>query len=179
MQNRRPGPFGMVRELAEQFDRMFEAMTGGSERGEQEPWMPSVDVRRQDGAYTVRADLPGVERDDLNVEVRGDALWIEGERYACEGGDEEGYGECLYGSFLRVLPLPEGAEVEQGTARFENGVLEVQIPTRQTSGQGRRIEVTGAKASQAIASAGRAAAREAEKQRQGDDDASARGGATK
>jgi HSP20 family protein len=167
----RTGPFGMIRELADQYDRMFAGMTGGSGRGEADPWMPRVDVRRQEGAFTVRADLPGVEREDLSVEVRGDALWIAGERHECEGGEEEGYGECLYGSFLRVLPLPEGADIEQGSARFENGVLEVQIPTKQAGGRGRRIEVTGAKASEAIASAGRAAAGEVEKQREGDDGA--------
>jgi HSP20 family protein len=149
-----------MQQLAAQFDRMFEAMSAGGP-GDRASWTPRIDVRRRDGAFTVRADLPGVERDDVRVEVRDDALWIEGERRECETDDEDGYGDCTYGSFLRVLPLPDGADVEQGSARFENGVLEVQIPTREDRTTRRRIDVEGARSAEAIASAGRAAAQEA------------------
>ncbi len=172
------GPFHLMRQMTDQFDRMLEALgDGGSEGAASGAWMPRIDVRRGNGTFTVQADLPGVERDDVQVEIRGDALWIEGERRHCEDAGDDGYGECIYGSFLRVLPLPAGADVEHASARFENGVLAIEIPTPEESTSRRRIAVEGAKAAEAITAAGRAAAREAERKRDGDEPAAENRGA--
>jgi HSP20 family protein len=162
----------MLGRFVDALERMFAPFGGGREtfapfgggREGEDRWAPRVDVRRENGTLMVRADLPGVERDDVRVEVEGDRLVIAGERYDCSEAEGEPYRqECRYGSFLRVLPLPEGAEVEQGSATFENGVLEVRIPTRDDQSRRRRIEV-GARAAESIAHAGRSAKEAAEEE---------------
>jgi HSP20 family protein len=93
----------------------------------------------------VRADLPGLKKEDVNIELTDDSLAIEGERREEREEDREGYyrSERTYGSFHRVVPLPEGAIPETAKATFNNGVLEVvlQAPPREVSRK-RRVEIT-------------------------------------
>jgi HSP20 family protein len=93
-------------------------------------WSPRVDVVQGDGAYVVRADLPGMTRDDITVEVTDEAVTIQGERKQEKKERRAGYSysECAYGGFYRAVPLPEGADPTKATATFQNGVLEVTIP---------------------------------------------------
>jgi len=142
------GPFGFMRRMMDEMDRMFDdlgfggatspAARGGVGGG---TWMPRVDVRQRDGALVIRADLPGVRQEDIQVDVEAGALTIRGERHE---EHEEGEGqnrrtEVTYGSFLRTIPLPEAADVDQATAHFSNGVLEVSVPVAER--RGRRIEI--------------------------------------
>jgi HSP20 family protein len=140
-------PFAFVRRFAEEMDRLFEDfgvghglhmpgfITRGHELRRREAglveadWSPHIDVKEQGGRLLVRADLPGLTRDDIAVEVTPDALTIRGERKQ-EKEEREGYSyrECSYGRFYRSLPLPEGVDTTKVTAEFHNGVLEVGIP---------------------------------------------------
>ena len=107
-------------------------------------WSPEVDVKEQDGRLLVRADLPGLSKDDIKVEVTDDTLTIQGERKEEKKEEREGYSysECSYGRFYRAIPLPEGADTTKATAEFHNGVLEVGIPMpRLPEPQARRVEV--------------------------------------
>jgi HSP20 family molecular chaperone IbpA len=80
-----------------------------------------------DGSYVVRADIPGVDPDkDLRVTVNAGRLIVQGERR--EEEREKYRHEVRYGSFTRSLPLPSGIDVEDITARYEDGVLEVRFP---------------------------------------------------
>ena len=74
----------------------------------------------------VRADLPGLSRDDITVDVVDDVLTLQGERKHCKKEEREGYcyNECDYGSFYRSIPLPAGADSSKTSAEFKNGVLE-------------------------------------------------------
>jgi HSP20 family protein len=108
-------------------------------------WAPKVDVTQRGNELVVRADLPGVNADDVVVEISDDAITISGER---QQEREEDRGsvyryERTYGAFYRVIPLPEGAMADQATATFKNGVLEIVVPAppEQVS-RGRRLEVT-------------------------------------
>jgi HSP20 family protein len=147
-------PFSLMRRMMSDFDRMFEEMGfGGLARGGEElageafgrggPWSPQVDVFEREGNLVVRADLPGLKKEDLRVEMSEDALVIEGERRREE--TEEGAGfyraERSYGSFRRAIPLPEGVSAEQADARFENGVLEISLPLPKERTHGKRIEI--------------------------------------
>jgi HSP20 family protein len=146
------GPFGFMRRMMDEMDRMFEDLgfggtstpAPGEERGQTRggrSWMPRVDVRHRDDALVIRADLPGVRQEDVEVDVEAGALRIRGERREehQEGEGQSKRTEVAYGSFMRTIPLPEGADVDKATAHFSNGVLEVHVPVQER--RGRRIEV--------------------------------------
>ncbi|HKI19597.1 MAG TPA: Hsp20/alpha crystallin family protein, partial [Isosphaeraceae bacterium] len=102
------------------------------------------DVIEREGQFVVRADLPGMNKEDVKVEVTEDAITIEGERKNEKKEEREGYYycECSYGSFYRAIPLPEGAEASRATAEFRNGVLEVTVPApSRPEPKARRLEV--------------------------------------
>jgi len=108
-------------------------------------WTPQIETLQRGDQFVVRADLPGMKKDDVNIELTEDALTIEGERREEHEEDREGYyrSERSYGSFCRVVPLPEGAIAESAKANFNNGVLEVtiQAPPREVSRK-RRVEIS-------------------------------------
>ncbi|APW60547.1 Hsp20/alpha crystallin family protein [Paludisphaera borealis] len=155
-------PFAFIRRFAEEMDRLFEDF--GVERGLHVPsfitrghellrreaglveadWSPQVDVKEQDGRLLVRADLPGLTKNDVKVELTDDTLTIRGERKEEKKEKREGYSysECSYGSFYRAIPLPEGVDASKATAEFRNGVLEIALPsTRRPEPQARRLEI--------------------------------------
>jgi HSP20 family protein len=95
-------------------------------------WLPAIDVSKRDDQLVVRAELPGLDAKDVNVEVDNGMLTISGERHS----------ERSYGSFYRAIPLPENMDPNQIQATFANGVLEVTMPAPKMEQQGRRkIEV--------------------------------------
>jgi HSP20 family protein len=85
-----------------------------------------VDVLEREGQFIVRADLPGMSKEDVKVEITDDLLTIQGERKEERKGYS--YRECRYGSFYRAIPLPEGVDAGKATADFHKGVLEVVMP---------------------------------------------------
>jgi HSP20 family protein len=103
-------------------------------------WAPSTDVYEQDGSMVVKAELPGLKKEDIEVSLdRGD-LVIRGERTGEQEVQDERYFrmERTYGSFYRRLPLPAAVREDQVTARYTNGLLEVRVPLpaqAQTAGQ--------------------------------------------
>jgi HSP20 family protein len=107
-------------------------------------WSPRVDILEKNGNLLIRADLPGLSKDDVKVEVTDDAVTIQGERRHERKEEREGYhySECSYGRFHRAIPLPEGANASKATAEFRNGVLEVTIPMPQRpEPKTRRLEI--------------------------------------
>jgi len=155
-------PFAFVRRFAREMDHLFEDFGLGSGwhmprllgRGREllrreagfipAEWSPQVDILEREGLFVVRADLPGLSKDDVKVEVSDDLLTIQGERTQEKKEEREGYSysECSYGSFYRAIPLPEGAEASKATADFRNGVLEVTVPAPSCpETKARRLEV--------------------------------------
>jgi HSP20 family protein len=136
-------PFGLMRRFSDEMSSLFDSFGMGRDF-ETTLWSPQVDVLRRGDNVVVRADLPGLSKDDITVDVRDNALIIRGERRNESEEEREGYywHERSEGSFSRRIPLPEGADAERATARFENGVLEVSVPapTREES-RGRRIDI--------------------------------------
>jgi HSP20 family protein len=141
-------PFSLVRRIAEDMDRMFEGVGlptfSGLGLRELESFTPKVDMFKQDGKLVVRADLPGVDLNEVNVEILGNTIRIEGERKYEHEEDEGGIYrvERSYGRFAREIPLPEGVNPETATATFKNGVLEISLEAPVTE-QRRKIEVKG------------------------------------
>jgi len=111
-------------------------------------WAPRIDVHERDGKFIVHADLPGMNKDEVKVELFDDMLTIEGERKQEKNEEREGYSysECSYGSFYRSVPLPEGVDTSRATADFRKGVLEVTMPVTSTAKpKARQIEIKESK----------------------------------
>lgn len=143
-------PFGIMRRFADEMDRMFEG-SGFPSRHRFSPWgwgsqagfSPVVEVLERDGKLIVRADLPGLSKNDVNVDVSENVLTIEGERKSEHETNEKGIYSCerTYGHFHREIPLPEGVKTDSATASFKNGVLEVTLDAPKIAENHRRIQI--------------------------------------
>jgi HSP20 family protein len=139
-------PFTFMRRFAEEMDRLFEDFGFGyhipsslgrarellrRETGVVEAeWSPRMEVHEREGKIVVRADLPGLSKDDVKVELSDEMLTIQGERRKEKKEERKGYSynECTYGSFYRAIPLPEGVDTAKASAHFQNGVLQIEMP---------------------------------------------------
>ena len=110
------------------FDTFFGTRSGNGVATRR--WVPAMDLVEEDEHLVLRADLPGLTEEDVNIEVKDGVLTVSGERRAEEKTEDKGYHrvERAYGSFSRSLSIPEGIDPEQVSAEFDNGVLEVRIP---------------------------------------------------
>lgn len=113
---------------------------------------PALDVIDRANELLVRADLPGLDQNDVSVEVDGRNLTIWGERHEEREERDESYyySERWEGSFKRTIELPEGVDPTRACASFDQGVLEVCFPKTAPKSTGRRIEVTGPSAGQGV-----------------------------
>ncbi len=95
-----------------------------------EVWFPDIDVFEREGKILVRADVPGMRAEDIEVMVEGDLLTIKGRREEEKEITEESYfcSERAFGEFSRTVRLPEGTTADEIEARCTDGVLEVTIP---------------------------------------------------
>jgi HSP20 family protein len=94
---------------------------------------PSVDISENKKEYKIRIEIPGVEKEDIQLTLEDDTLIISGEK-DIEKEDEEGGYHCVersYGSFRRLISLPQDADQEKLEAKFRNGVLTVTLPRRE------------------------------------------------
>src|SRR5262245_2607996 len=131
-------PFTTLRKMTEELERTFEdpfwprrwPVFHGFTPPETLAWSPKVDVFEKDDRLFTRVDLPGVKKGDVKVEVTDGHLALSGERKEEkeEKKDNVYRTEREYGSFYRVVHLPEGVKLEDVKATFENGVLEVSVP---------------------------------------------------
>jgi len=151
------GPFSMMRRLTEDIDRMFENFgmgksffpteffQGGQREGMMTAWSPRIEMCEKEGKLCVSADLPGVKKEDLDVNVTDDAVTIQGERRQERTTEERGYyqSERSYGSFYRSIPLPEGIQAESATAEFKDGVLQIEIPAPERKSRTHKLEIKG------------------------------------
>jgi len=144
-------PFQMMRRMQEEMDRTFGSLLGqpwssGSAAQGMAGWSPSVDVYENDREIVVKAEVPGVEPEDLDVTCTEDALVIRGESRREEDRDEGGWhrSERRIGRFERQIPLPPGARPDDAQANFRNGVLELRIPkSEEARHRARRIPIGG------------------------------------
>ena len=93
-------------------------------------WIPAMDLIESGDHYVLRADLPGLSDDDVNVQLEDNVLTISGERKTQHEQHEEGYYriERAFGNFARSLTLPDGVDPDAVQAHFDRGVLEIRIP---------------------------------------------------
>ncbi len=108
-------------------------------------WVPAIDVATKDADLVIRAELPGVKQDDVDITLQNDVLTISGERKAEQEEERGGYHvrERRYGSFSRSLALPEGLDESKIHARYDNGVLEVTVEGAAAVQEPKRIQIEG------------------------------------
>lgn len=154
-------PWQMMRRMQEDMDRLFGQFFGGpagspgggmtpaSQQGAMQQWAPSVDISQNEREWCIEAELPGVNKDDIDVQVQDHHLILSAAMRR-ESGTPEGEGdqrqyhhrERRYGYFQRVIPLPENVSEDQISCQFRNGVLEVHVPkAQQAQPRARRIQV--------------------------------------
>jgi HSP20 family protein len=134
------GPFGLMRQLNQEMDRAIQGAVPGTQL---QAWSPTVDVQQCNGDLVVTAELPGLKKEEVKVELTDDSLIIQGERKHEHKEDHEGFHsfERSYGQFYRSIPLPEGAKTDQAKAELTDGVLKVSVPVPAAKKTTRQIPV--------------------------------------
>lgn len=147
-------PFTIMRQGLDEIERSFGAALRGEwdqlRRGwRSQPlsdWSPAIETFQRGNEFVIRADVPGMNRQDLQIEIGDDAVTIHGERRQDRQDERDGtfFTERSYGSFARVIPMPPGAITDSAKATFTNGVLEIvmQAPSTETR-RGRRLDISG------------------------------------
>ena len=149
-------PFHMMRRFTKDMERMFGDFNGFTFptlfKTDFEPfrmefdevkWVPPLEVFFNDGQFMVRADLPGLTKDDVKIEVTDEFLTISGERKEEKEDKREGFyrTERNYGSFFRQITLPENVTTDKAIATFNNGVLEITMPATKVEKPVRKLEI--------------------------------------
>ena len=158
-------PFGLMRRFSNDMERLFEEFGGfrfpqffGKDFApfrmevENVEWMPAVEMLQNNGQLVVRADLPGMKKEDVKVELTDNLLTLSGERkHEQEEQHEDFYrSERSYGSFYRQLPLPQGVQTENANAVFHNGVLEITMAAPKMESHTRKLEIKEAPAGKSM-----------------------------
>lgn len=153
---RRWDPVSMFNDIETEMDRMFGSRfpfmqplfrgVGRAGRAGQ-GWAPSADIYEKDGNLVVKAELPGVDKDNVSVTVENGDLVIQGERKSDDEVNDENYYrmERFSGNFYRRFTLPEGIDEDKITAEYKDGVLQVQIPKPsgdEATPERKKIEIT-------------------------------------
>jgi HSP20 family protein len=124
IQCERPGlsGFGRLTNLQDELDRLFESPLRA--------WAPVLDVREDADNFVIRAELPGLKREEIDVSLQDDTLVISGERKVekVEEGVEVHRQERYYGKFQRTLTLPEPVAADKVKAEYKDGVLSITLP---------------------------------------------------
>jgi HSP20 family protein len=125
-----------------EINRFFNATrkprTASQERG----WMPAVDIREESDRFVLSADVPGVERKDIEITLEDGVLTLKGERHAETEEKREGFQrrERVHGTFIRQFNLPDTVNAENISATIKEGVLHIEIP-KQDKPEARKITV--------------------------------------
>jgi len=144
-------PFAAMRRLSDEMEHLFHGGSLGDFRFPRlwrdvelpEAWNPDVDMFERKGQLVIRADLPGLAKEDVKIEITDSDITIEGQRKSEKEEKKEGYyrSERSYGSFRRTLPLPEGVKTDRAKASFKDGLLEIEMPTTKQKKAGRRLSI--------------------------------------
>src|SRR5437868_1870219 len=143
-------PFSFLNSFRTEMDRLFEDFGLGTDLSFPTfggtaafDWSPQTEVFERNNQLVVRADLPGLTKDDIKVDIDDDRITIRGERQSEHEENEKGVyrSERSYGSFYRSFPIPRGIDADQAKADFKNGVLEITMPLPAKKESGKRLEI--------------------------------------
>jgi HSP20 family protein len=113
---------------------------------QREDVIPVVDIYEKDGSYIIKAELPGIKKEDVDISVTGDKLSIKGEKKAEKEVSEENYyrSERSYGIFTRYIDLPPDVDSDNVEASYENGILEIIVP-KTSETKAKKIKISAGK----------------------------------
>jgi len=134
-------PYNLFDNFNSEISRLLGSPRAGNP-GTPRDWSPAVDIREEEDRYVVVADLPGVDRKDVDITVEDNILTFKGERTTEKDDSGDGFRrrERVHGEFLRQFTLPETADTENIRATVDAGVLQIEIP-KQAKTQPRKITV--------------------------------------
>ncbi len=123
-------PFHAMEELVDRYNRSArKSLVKYDDKSfEVGDWMPTVDISETDDAFIVKAELPGVEKDDVSVKIEDGVLTIKGEKKSEMEDEQKHRIECTYGSFVRSFTLPQATNSDSIKAEYKNGILNLTIP---------------------------------------------------
>lgn|SRR5688500_4965798 len=137
-----PGQTALQDEIKQVFDRFFDNANTDESAVVTAQWVPRVDIKEEPNRFVIYADLPGIDPQDIEVQMDKGILSIKGERSSESSTETERFSrvERRYGSFHRRFALPDSADADGISASGRNGVLEIAIPKKAETTP-RRIQV--------------------------------------
>jgi len=141
---RRGDVFGELTRMQEEMNRFFDDFFGEQRRGLAEgAWLPAVDVSETESELVVRAELPGMSHEDIEINVQDNVLTLKGEKKQEKKEEKENFHrlERSYGSFSRSFSLPAGVKPDDIKATFKDGVLQVTMPKAEEA-KAKKIAIT-------------------------------------
>jgi HSP20 family protein len=132
-------PFQEIESLQRDLGRFFDGMSAVRQlrKLEETTWNPHVDISETKDAYKLRVDMPGIPKDQIEVQITGNVLTLKGERKkeTEEKGETFFRKERLFGSFYREITLPQNVDADKIKATNKDGVLSIEIPKSEKSKQ--------------------------------------------
>lgn len=134
-------PFWGLTNLQREVDSLFEDFKRPTNR-RYETWAPSCDVKETEGHYLLNFDVPGVNKDDIQIEMKDNQLVVKGERKEehTENNGTRHFSERIYGSFSRTFTLPTAIDSDKIEASYSDGVLHISVPKAE-SAKPRQIKI--------------------------------------
>lgn len=132
-------PFGVVRDFEREIGKIFD---GSWNLRSEASFVPAVDVEETEQHYIMSFDLPGIKKEDINIEVHENQITISGERkqaYKRNTGSTS-YKERAYGKFVRTFAIPQSVDTEKVEAHYENGVLVLALPKAEMA-KSRKVQI--------------------------------------
>lgn len=139
-------PWRELETLRRQFDQMFDELAHNTASDDQSTWAPAIELKDAGDTLTLRAQLPGMDAKDLDVQVSREAVSISGEHRTEQKTEEKGFfkSEFRYGKFHRVIALPVPVQNEQVKADYKDGILTLTLPkVEEVKHQVVRVNLTG------------------------------------
>jgi HSP20 family protein len=135
-------PINLFDQINDEMNRYLSSMRSTAANQEHD-WTPAVDIQEEDSRYLLTADIPGVNRNDVEITLEEGVLTVKGERKAESDSAEEGFRrrERIHGTFVRQFNLPDTVDTANISATADDGVLKIAIPKQEKS-EPRRITVS-------------------------------------
>src|ERR671914_305799 len=146
---RRWEPFRELRQMQENMDRLWRSFSSGGDGQDVENWAVPLDVVQEGENIVVKASVPGVSPEDIDVSIENDVLIIKGQTKEEREHQEGNYlmRERRSGSFYRALRLPDTLDSEKAQPHYEHGILSITFP-KMESKRARRLQITSGQGSQ-------------------------------
>ena len=122
-----------LRSLKKDIHRAVNDFLGNEPEWEGDYWQPPVDMLETDDAYIVAAELPGMKKEEIKINLHQKSLQLSGEKQPFSGDKRKLRSECWYGPFRRSIDLPGDINQDKISAKYENGILQVTLPREEKS----------------------------------------------